>query len=572
MSDLPFDVEPVVQPRHPHIDPASMPINKIDTSVLDAVLAEPVKKGKGKKEVVPPQEPVNEFAAFYVAEISHPGKMLFGLGIHGYVSTQLVAKRGYGLKKWVPTPKGYRNDGKQELKVISQVIDMRVPLHAKEDTLTVANILIRGCELALNYAASLEDVPKSICLMVPRKNLASFLTKGYTKAIEAGYKDAKGNDLPFREALDGYVRTVAALDRAGIKVSVEYMSPDTHMGLPESMALARDAVLAAQKANPHPAEPNCLVSVPEGYWNHDHGRHPLLGKSRMVFKMADGKVVDNDHLYLMDFEKTSKKKEHLHKLEIEVGQLLPSASYCVARLNEVDPIIRQVQEQHTNYLDTRVERLGVLFLDAVFKPGAHSVMSKVGAGYLHSETFVTDLVDSYGAMYTHELNPARQAHRAWNTYLDMQSLVTGFLRAMPKGEGATIQDDGGNFEFHNHPGSWVATNITSRFMERKEDAKGKSIYKASKEVETPAVSLLVDCAYMDTEAGDQKRKAQINLSIGIDMPKRNAIAAMANENFKAFILVRQDTAFTVRHYVVVTNGDEYGIWAAPFANRTFVKK
>lgn len=117
----------------------------------------------------------------------------------------------------------------------------------------------------------------------------------------------------------------------------------------------------------------------------------------------------------------------------------------------------------------------------------------------------------------------------------------------------------------------MATNVTQHFITVTEDNKGKPVFKASKRVETPNTSLLVPAAYWD-DTDEQVKEAKINLSIGIDMPKRNAIAAMASEQFEAFVLTHQDTAFTVRHFVVVTNGDEYGIWASPFANRTFVKK
>lgn len=565
MSDLPFDVEPVVQPLHPHIDPATMPIvAKLNTSALDEVMGVSEKKGKPKKEVPPEEIPVNEFAALYIAESSDPGKGLFGVGLHGYVSTQVVAKRGYGLKKVIPTPKGYKKDVKDVLQVIREVVDMRIPLYGPEKTSTVANCIVAGCVVALEYVLQLEEKPKTLCLLVPRKNISVFLTKGYTKVIADGYVDAKGQPIPFKDVLDSYVRVAESLSKAGVNISVEYVGADACKGLQEALVNARDAVLSAIKTRQGEAEPTCIVSAPEGYWNHEHGRHPLLGKSRLVFRMVNGAPVEHDHLFLMDFEKTSKKKEHLHKLEIEVGQLLPSASYCVAKIADLDSIIPKIQKQHATYLDTPVERLGVMFLDAVFKPGAHSVMTKVGADYLHSQTYVTDLVDGYGAMFTHELNPARQAYRAWNTYLDMQSIVQAFLAAR-------VEQDAVNM-FHCGQGMFMSTDITSRFMEVKEDAKGKLAYKASKEVETPNTSIMVEGCYTDEEAGGEIRKAQINLSIGIDMPKRNAIAAMANEKLKAYVLVKQDTAFTVRHYVVVTNGEEYGIWAAPFANRTFVKK
>ena len=551
MTDLPFDVDEVKVPPVPPVVEAEVKVEP-----------KPAKAGKAKA-VVEVEEPVNQFAAFYIVESSMPDRGFFGVGVHGYVTTQVKAKRGYGLKKVVPTPKGYKDDGKMELQIIREVVDIRAPLSKPEHTATVANCILRGCVLALEYVAQMDETPKTLCLLVPRKNLASFMTKGYPKAIEAGYVDGKGNPLAFREVLDAYIRVLEVLASKGCKTSIEYVSLEDKRGLPVAKANANDAVLSAQKSKGAEVDAHCIVSPPEGYWNHDHGRHPLLGKSRMVFKMANKEVVAQEHVYLMDFEKSSKKKEHLHKLEIEVGQLLPSASYCVARINTLDPIIQSIQKQHTNYLDTKVERMAVLFLDAVFKPGAHSVMEKVGADYLHSTTFVTDLADSYGAMYTHELNPARQAHRAWNVYLDMESLVLRFLDHK--------KDKGGAGQFHGADGIYMATNITEHFITVTEDAKGKPVFKASKRVETPNTSLLVPAAYWDDNE-EKVKEAKINLAIGLDMPKRNAIAAMAGAEYEAYVLVHQDTAFTVRHFVVVTNGDEYGIWAAPFANRTFVKK
>lgn len=565
MTDLPFDVEPV-KPAAPTVAPI-IPV---------AIDVETGKKGKAKKEAPAIVEPINQFAVFYVAECSEPAQGYFGVGVHGYVVTDTLAKKGYGLKKYVPTAKGYKNDGKKELQIIREVVDIRAPLEKPEHTTTVANCIIHGCVLAAEYVNQMTELPKTLCLLVPRKNLSIFLTKGYITAIEAGYKDGKGNPLPFKEVLDSFLRVREALVSKGVSVSVEYVNPEDGKGLPVATSNARDAVLTSIKSRSGMAEAHCIVSPPEGYWNHDHNRHPLLGKSRMVFKMANRDVPVMDHVYLMDFDKSSKKKEHLHKLEIEVGQLLPSASYCVAKLKEVDPIIRAIVTQHTHYLDTPVERMGVLFLDAVFKPGAHSVMTKVGAEYLHSTTYVTDLVDSYGAMYTHELNPARQAHRAWNTYLDMESLVLSFLSNRDshlEDEKSKLHvENGGCMVFSASSGIHTATNITKHFIDVMDGAKGKPVYKASKKVETPNTALLVPAFYLDTEQEDKVMEAKINLAIGIDMPKRNAIAAMANEKFEAYVLVRQDTAFTVRHFVVVTNGDEYGIWAAPFANRTFVKK
>lgn len=514
--------------------------------------------------------PVNEYATFYVHESADPLSGNYGVGVHGYVCTDTEAKRGYGLKKIIPTKEGYTEKTSQALRIIDSVIDIRLPLYSEQDRATVTNCLVAGCNAALGLVLQMDEEkrPKIVRVILPRKNLVGFLTKGYEKCVADGYLDSKGNPIPFKDGLDAYLRNVGALEKLGVDVAVLYGPMDGAMGMPEARANANDAVVACLKHKEGEAEPSCHVSPPEGYWNHDHGRHPLLTKSRMVFAMSNGQAVKTDRLFLMDFEKSSKKKEQTHKIEIEVGQLLPSASYAVVKVNDVDPIIWKIAEEHSKYLDVKYERLGVLFLDAVFKPGAHSVMSKVGADYLYSKTVVTDLIDSRETMYSHELNPARQAYRAWNTYLDMDALMQEFLKAMnstvrPPEEGQCIQ-------FQDARGSWAATNITSRFIETTEEKKGKVVYKASKEIDTPNTAILVKGFYLDEE--DAIKEASVNLSIGIDMPKRNAISAMAGEQTRAYLLLRQDTAFTVRHFVVVTNGDEYGIWTAPFANRTFVKK
>jgi hypothetical protein len=550
-----------VQPRFVHI--ASLPI--VTSLKVDAIFTEepPSKKGKAKKEAVPEEEPFNEFACFYINEASDPNSHDYAVGVHGYVSSQLVAKRGYGLKKIIPTPQGYSDTSTDPLKVIAEVIDIRIPLYKESDRLTVGNLLAAGMNATLQLVAQMEDIPKSIHLMLPRKNLVAFFTKGYIKAVENDYKDAKGNPIPFKEGLIEYLRLSEVLTGKGSTVTLGHVAADAPMGFHESLANANDGLMASVKCHSGEAESHCLISAPEGYWNHEHGRHPLLGKSRMVFRMQGGEPVWGEHVYLMDFEPTSKKKEQLHKLEIEVGQLLPSASYCVAKIANLDPIIHEIADEHAKYLDTKVGRMAVMFLDAVFKPGAHSVMTKVGARFLHSRTVVTDLVDSYGSMFTHDLNPVRRADRAWDTYLEMGGLVKEFLSTLePTNPDVTA--------FQHVAGPYVATRITDSFFSAIEGAKGKVEYKPSKLVETPATSVRVKGFYLDEALTMQQ--SEVNLSIGVDMPKRNVIAGLASEAAQAYILLRQDTAFTVRHFVVVTNGDEYGIWTAPFANRTFVKK
>lgn len=518
---------------------------------------------KKEKEPVAVEVPVNEYAAFYFNEAFDPLTRRYGVGAHGYVSTQVVAKRGYGLKKVIPTAKGYNDNTQDALKVIRHVVDVRLPLHETHECETTANRLLAGVCAVLELMVSLEEIPKTIGLLLPRKVLAQFLSNGFRKCVEKGYKDDKGNPIPFKELLDRYIRNHDILVGKGTAITVHCFGQDVVMGHYESMVNANDAVIAGIKTETGQAEPSCIISEPEGYWNHDHGRHPLLAKSRMVFRMLQGEVVENEFLYLMDFEKTSKKKEQTHKLEMEVGQLLPSASYAVVRVNQLDPIVYQVAKEHSQYLKVKYERLAVLFLDAVFKPGAHSIMSKVGTNYLHSRTVVTDLIDGHGTMYTHELHPARQAYRAWNIYLDMESHLGNFL-ALP-----THPVVGQYADFMGVDGPYTATNITPDMIEVIEDSKGKKTYRPTRKIETPNTSVKVKGFYVDEEGVTEE--AEVNLSIGIDMPKRNAIAGMAGEQTRVYLLLRQDTAFTVRHFVVVTNGDECGIWTAPFANRTFVK-
>src|SRR5690606_11926087 len=106
-------------------------------------------------------------------ESAEPLTNRYGIGEHAYVCTDQPAKRGYGLKKVIPTRTGFDSTSTEALRIIDSVVDIRIPLYEERDCATVANCLLTGINAVLEYVAQLEDDkrPGHAAVILPRKNL-----------------------------------------------------------------------------------------------------------------------------------------------------------------------------------------------------------------------------------------------------------------------------------------------------------------------------------------------------------------------------------------------------------------
>lgn len=503
----------------------------------------------------PEAEVRHALSGYISARIENDRPGCLGVGFHGFIVTEEPVKRGYGLKTTLPTHRGYIKGDSKTLTRVENVFD---GIWSKIVPPALAQDVVGQIEAATHLMTlGLSQNVKSIWIGCPRIRLSQAMATGFAGLVKSEFKDSKGVEVPYLDVLKAFLRLWDELATRGVPVTVENVE-ETNMGY---LLADANASLAMLNTQGNVTAEHFAMGPPEGYWNHDHKRHPLLSHPRIVFCSNDKFEELPPYIYTMDYEKTAMDKKDKHKLEIEVGQNLAHARYAVVKPHELDPLVNAVARRHSLHHKTKHANQAILYLTAVFSKAGHAMLERFGADVLVSKTFLTELLDGRGVMYSHDMPIPRRSNRAAQVFVKMEDTLKAFENAYYANPGED------NYTFGSALGLITATLSTDVFCKVTEDAKGRDVYKPNPLIETPNTTTPATVKLMD---GDALRDIDIKLTIGYDMPARNTVAALLDEDFKAYILVYRDTDITVRHLTVLMSSKGNGIWTTPFAARTFL--
>lgn len=492
-------------------------------------------------------------SAYVGAKISESYKGAVGIGFHGYFVTDEIAKRGYGLKNMLPSALGYVKGDSKQLCRVEQVFDGVWGEHLREDSATV----VVGMIIAATHVLTLgiEREVRSVFVGVPRVRLAAMLASGCAPLRKSNFKDSHGTEIPYKDYVEAYIRAFDILSEKGVTVTVEN-ALETDMGV---LSADGSASLALLNAGREGSIQHLSMVTADGYWNHVHGRHPLLGHQRLLFSATKDFKELPEYLYTMDYEKATADKKDKHKLEIEVGQNLAHARYAVVRPHNNDPLLNEVARRHCQHHRTKHSNLSILYLVNLFSKQGHSMLERFGSDVLVSKTHLTELLDGRDVMYTHDMPIPRRSLRSAQVFAKMEHALKEF-------EAARAANPSDLLTFDCALGAVTAFEISDLLAVVTENNKGKCTYKPSKAMELPNLTMDVMGHLVE---GEELKKIPIRLTLGYDIPPRNTVAALLDEDFRAFVLVYRDTEVTVRHLTVILSSKGNGIWTTPFAARTF---
>lgn len=524
------------------------------------------------KATGPEAAPIDAYSVFYVQTVTDPFLKIRGLGVHGYEATTQVAKRGYGIKQVIISAKGYLHDSEDAQATLRHLYDVRAPF---AEPVNETQVILEGVAHSLRLFQDAACKPidhaqhippaKMVTVILPTRQLHQVLSKHLIALEQKGFIGKDGQPLPYKATLQRILELQRELEAAGKHVRYQQTVPEGSLGEEHALDNAKDAVFYGAKGGV--GDGDVTISVPEGYWNYKSDRSPFLNKSKLLTltnspRQAEGQL---RYLHLLEYDATAKKKEDVHKKDIEVGQYLSTTSMSVVRLKAVDPVIDQLLDLQDEITPKGEQRLTLSYLDNVFRPGVHQKLTNTGMRFIHSTAITADLSDAQGNQLTHELYPPRMAFRAWHKLHEMEQLLKDFEQARSK----LINSWVSTAFTSNGFGCVTATDITDLFFTSETNEKGKTTYGITNAVETPNTSVLLT-SYVAPAPGDVLRALKLRLTIGMDTPKRNALAAMAGEGVKAYVLVHFETELSVAHHVVISCQEEAGIWTSPYANRTFI--
>jgi hypothetical protein len=109
----------------------------------------------------------------------------------------------------------------------------------------------------------------------------------------------------------------------------------------------------------------------------------------------------------------------------------------------------------------------------------------------------------------------------------------------------------------------MVTELTDLIFIKEVNGKGKENWKVSPTIAQNTKAIEVMAKYwVDEEPGELK----VTLTIGIDLPKRNALSALADKKPRVSLITWRESSFGFRVATIVETEDDIGIYAPSVSN------
>lgn len=231
---------------------------------------------------------------------------------------------------------------------------------------------------------------------------------------------------------------------------------------------------------------------------------------------------------------TRTKRDHLE------GKVANDTSFAVLYLKEKQEVLDTVREYHNETTPHSYTNVVKGSLDAIFNPFNYDDILRNGCLYLKREG--SNLVDCNDRVITNERDTPYISFRVTGVFTDLELLLVDFIT--------------GAHKLAN------ATDVTANFYEQVTTAK-KEVTQLRKDFKqnTKSINVVASC-----ELSGQTIEHTVKLTVGLDIPNRNALNAIATSSPKVFVLAAPDGKNACRIHVVIQTVDDFSIWSSVYSN------
>ena len=460
---------------------------------------------------------------------------LIGVGVHGYICTLDVAKRGTGNPKAIPSKKGYiEKDSTEPRTTIQQYVDI---MHGKSVQHRAG--YIPGILSLLPALTFIDNQPgiKGAVIHCSNKAAVKGLIEKFESWKERNWVLPNGNVLLNQNE---WIQARELYDR--LKGRLEYLDiVENTEGVGAEKAVKNSSlgcVLAIKRISEH----DIVLSQAQGYWAPKAEVPRILQAPRWYFMTDETDITTHDGLtrYFTGCHGTKDKEEDF------VSKRYSDNFLGVVLVKESDPVMEAVRK-HTSERDSvRAGRMAVVYLDNLLASKSYSSIQSCGLKYTRMHPTALDLMDADGTPLLVEINPPGRAFRLQNTWKSLSQKLD---------------------EIRSGDTGYTMTEITDLLYEGY-DEKKKS---------RPLVSKISQATkYMDFTVGFNFEKygdtpkvvnGNVRLILGEDLLTRNQLAALGDVIKRVCIVTWRDSDNVGRYATLIelVNGD-IGLWVRFDAN------
>lgn len=457
-----------------------------------------------------------------------------GWGVHGYTYDISSLPEKAAKKINAPTMEGYLDDSqilKQKatpVKVANYVDGWgNIP---GESTNNVAELkaAIEGFKLIEYY-----DAQKATILSDSEYFLKG-LSEWSNNWVKNNWIRRDGTEVPNKEHWQALLEIAGQAKEKGREVKLFWVKGHSdNLGNDMADRNATRGVILAQKGLDLQ---NVIHSDVKKYWDNAVEYNRLFAHPNWYFSvnsLSEDVTPDGRHVYYCG--------QHDNANEM-LGKRVSTHAFSVLYLKEPEPVLEKIRAQQQSIQRSDYSDLVVGYLNTIMSSSVYAELKEHGCTYVVKAERHDDLYTADEKQLTWQARPPKLAQRAVTSLNFTEGLLTEYL----SGKHDTIH----------------LTDITPYFYDQ-EDTKKGVVFKLRKAIATSAKSVDVVGTYDTT---GQIKEAPVSVTFGMDLPTRNALAALAEAKPKITLLTYRESDVGFRYCTIIEVGEDIGIFNSVHSN------
>ena len=497
-------------------------------------------------ETPSPEQQVSLKAIMYADGGCRPSKGIGGYGYHGYTYLPVPQKTGSGCKFAQLTDQGYiktKEGGGLKITPVTY-LDGFGPL-IPESTNQAAELV--AANKALLSVSKYQ--PSEVRLLLDSQYVLQGLSGWVDTWQKNNWMKADGNPISNKEHWMALSATRKLLEDSGTKLHLQWVKGHNNgeaLGNDLADIMATRGVYVGRNILSGQIDTDCNRDYEKdtparGYWSARVDRNRLISHPKWYFTSDDQGHLSRCGRHVYYFGDAGDEDDL-------VGRKSSTATYSVLYLKQEDKYLAMMREA--------AKKLGVGHfqgpmrghLDKIFSQSVLEELDQYGHITLQRDTQKQRLISPKDELLVEEIRPAKLAYRGMDRLNFLQLMLDQYIHR------STLVD----------VGEMRWTNITSKLYETTVSKK-KTTVRLNPSITNTVRSLKFDVGYK-TSRIESEKTISIQLTVGIDTPDRNTLAALASEHVDVVVLTWTESDQAIRYAVVLDTGYDDGIWSGIYSN------
>ena len=469
---------------------------------------------------------------------SRPNPGFIGAGVHGYAYNLTLPTKGTGLGTHSLSVAGYSDNKETPKEKITPITPvMYYNTAASFDFQTTNNVAeLLAAHVAIRMALACKV--KRLLLKTDSEYVVKVLTKFAAMWVRSNWTKRDGTTVSNQVFIKDILVSIAELEQRGIKLDIQWVKGhSTHIG---NNAADKLANIGSEMSRRHKVMVDVQEHPPEGYWKQDNTRHPFLSHRRAYFSASPENITPEGIYFLGDH---GKEDEFVGRGEVD-------GALAVSFIKDKDPVLDTIIA-YCKTLAGLDDRFFFVKLDSVFTQNRNKDIERFKENSLivDVESKRLDLLSGDDTKLVRDLQPFRLSERTFSALADLTEKLTAYIAGTPIARS-------------------VVTDITSTFYDT-----NKRIVKNKETMLTELhKKYVVGYRSEKVKIKHEKGESEIILTLGIDIPDRNALKRLEATVLKVVVLTWMESDHCVRHACIIqTTAGDYSIWCGYFSNQLYVE-